>query len=458
VSTVAADMLAELQTDTPRVFACVELGAAPLRYAEADINRLDLGLIQGRLTQPIPSYSRKLEPGFGLTSTEFSIEVSDDDLSISKDVAGAAPVLVRGAAAKVRYGAAVSSITPASWVDDWTGIVADTPRMVRERVWSVKVRSNDLPLERPVVSQGWILSRSAFPLAPAASLGQMAPIVLGVHDSVGSTDEGAIPLIRVGPGVYMPSAGGIYGTDRVYVRKVLQSSGWAFSREIIDGRLYSLVRFTTDPAENADGTLDEAVEVTADVHGLTSVGDGSGTTVTDLVDQLTIVANNWWWGSWKSGAWDTTSAPIHAASWATAKAFLAAVSFGGHQGAKRLAGLSTQLPTAGNILLEWCKGVRIYPCWTGAGTIALKAKDHRNAWTYASTPWIRTEDALRPDGGEAGASLSVEYTSQRVDRASVSFLTVGGQARETLEVRDQSITGTGAPESVLAAWGRASTL
>lgn len=458
MSTVPASLQAELDADASRVFACVELGSAPLRYAEGDLDVTALGPIQGRLAGPIPPYGRKLDPSGGLAGTEISVEVTDDDLSILKDVAGSAPALVRGATAKVRIGALASSVAPADWCDDWTGIVADTPQMVGERRWSIRLRTNDLPLERPVVSPSWILSRSTFPLAPAASLGQMAPIIFGVHDSVGSTDEGAVPLIRVGPGVYLAGAAGLYGVDRVYTGKVLATQSWAFSREILDGQLYSLVRFDEDPAAGDDGSINEALEVTADLKGLTTVGDGSGSVVTDLVDQLTILAHNWWWGAWKSGAWDTTSAPIHASSWSAAKAFLAACSFGGHQGARRISGAATQLPTAGNLLLEWCKSLVLYPCWTGSGTIALRAKDHRLGWTYASTPWIRVEDVLRPEGGgEASGSISVSYPTRRVDRAAVSFLVVGGQARETLEVRDQSITGA-AGEAVLLAWGRASAL
>lgn len=457
MSTVAASLQTELDRDGARVFACVELGSAPLRYAESDADVTALGPVSGKLTSPIPAYSRGISNDYTLQSTEIAIEVSDDDLSIAMDVAGSSPALVRGATAKVRIGALTSAVAPSDWCDDWTGIIADIPQMVAERRWSIRLRTNDLPLERPVVPPNWIISRSSWPLAPAASLGQMAPIIFGVHDSVGSTDEGAVPLIRVGPGVYLAGAGGIYSVDRVYVSGDLaDAADWAFSRETIDGQLYSLVRFDPDPAVGDDGAIDETVEVTADLHGLTSVGDGSGSVVTDLVDQLTIIANNWWWGSWKSGAWDTTSAPIHSSSWTTAKAFLAAVSFGGHHGARIISGLATQLPTAGNIMQEWCASVVVYPCWTGAGTIALRAKDHRLAWTYASTPWVRPEDCLRM-GDAAESSISVEYPTRRIDRAAVSFLVVGGQARETLEVRDQAITGA-AGEAVLLAWGRASAL
>lgn len=438
---LSAAMLAELQRADPHWHWVLELGDNALRYAEGDFASTSRGHYNGQISDGagntgLQGWSRsRSDRAYSLSATPLTVTLVDSDLGIAKAVGGygSAPTIARGSAATLKL--ASPRVTPADWWTEWTGIV-ETFSMSRPRVWQFSLRPNDLPLARPFPRAEYLISRAMFPDAPRASYGQMMPIVYGEHDSTASTGSGAVEGIRVGAGIYLFS-GHALTVNRVYVDGELQDSAlWAAST-LTRGVACKVVTF------DADSDPGEAAVVTADVVA----------TLTDPVDAIEDVLDTWVYGS--------ASAPIDATSFAAVKSFLASVAGGGHVCSRRISGSATDddLPTGEQIVNEWCASLGVYATWTQAGQIALAVDDHRSGTSYP-TVVIRPEDILAFSRDAQGAhDLSVGYDVESViDRASVAFLPIAGGYRETLQVRDQSISGSAAQSQISMAWSRAQVL
>lgn len=450
---LSAAMIAAIATGD--FFWAVELGSNALRYAEGDLSSAGRGLFQGRILEPgISSWGSGMQRfQHSLEGQSISVTLADYDRAISSEVAGygSAPTLTRGSQVLIRV--CSLSVAPASWDTRWTGIL-DSYDMVAPNRWQLTFRPNDLPLTETLFPrQRWTVG-AHFPKAPASSRKLPAPLVFGIHNSVGSTGAGAVSGIRVGPGQYLFGAGGLADIWRVYVNGDLQDAAdWSWSIETIDGQSWSIVEFVEDPAVNADGAVEpDSVEVTADVDGLTSVGDGSGTVVTDPVDCLRLLLDNFVFGDWASGAWDTTSANVDTAAFSTVKTFLA----GQGQGGLKAARVIDSARRGGDELREWCYSFVVYPVWNASGQLSLKVDDPRDGATYISDPWIRREEVLAISD-DSDLEITHDVTQIR-DRVDVEFLTVGGAALQTLQARDRGISGQLSQDTRAMSWGRASAI
>lgn len=91
---------------------------------------------------------------------------------------------------------------------------------------------------------------------------------------------------------------GRYGVDILCPGK----AGWPFGAPYRDvaGRRYTLV-YLIGPA--ATGVVDGSAPLTADVQGVESVGDGSGTLLTSVYDQYRHWLINFAFGDYQAGAW-----------------------------------------------------------------------------------------------------------------------------------------------------------
>lgn len=436
-------------------FWAVELGSNALRYAEGDLSSAGRGLFQGRILDPgISSFAFGMQPfQHSLEGQSISVTLADYDRALSSEIAGsgASPTLTRGSQVLVRV--CSLSVDPASWDTRWTGIL-DTYDQVAPNRWQLTFRPNDLPLTETLFPrQRWVIGPH-FPAAPISSRALVAPLVFGIHNSVGSTGAGAVAGIRVGPGQYLFGAGGLADIWRVYVNGSLQAAAdWSWAISTVDGQSWSIVTFDTDPAINADGAVEpDSVEVTADVDGLTSVGDGSGTVITDPIDCLRLLLDNFVFGDWAMGAWDTTSAGVDTTAFATVKTFLAGQGQGGLKAARAI----DSQRRGGDELREWCSTFVVYPVWNKSGQLSLVADDSRDGASYVSDPWIRREEVLAIS--EDCDLVVTNDVSQLRDRIDVEFCAVGGATLQRLQTRDRGISGQLSQDSRAMSWGRASAI
>jgi hypothetical protein len=121
------------------------------------------------------------------------------------------------------------------------------------------------------------------------------------------------------------------------------AAGFTTSYRDINGRRYSLIYLKGTPGEVLAGTIAAAEGspgITLNVQGIETVGDGSGTLITDIHDQYLHAMQNWVLADYQSGAWlgdptfadETTLAMIDAASYASAKTAAALRVSGGYPG------------------------------------------------------------------------------------------------------------------------------
>lgn len=358
-------------------------------------------------------------------STEVSVSDSDDALSMVLE--GASGNAFRNSAATIRLGEA--SLAQADWLTCYSGRL-DSYGQSAPKTWTLSLRPNDLPLQRDSVPKG-IITASDWPRVSKDVEGKRYPIIFGKHDSVSASNQGAVPCLLVDSLLfkYVVGVGALKAVDRVYVDGV-PVAGWTASTVTVNGRLLTIVTFTA-----TQGTA----TITADVQGLTTVSDGSGTLIEDPPTVLKYLLVQFVYNDWKAGAWlaDST-APIDTTTFG--------ITYFSQRGAKasmRLAEKRQGLSAVNECLSSW----EAKAFWTTAGKIALKVEDP-TSFAYADDPFLRAEDE---------SSWSSRYpTADLIDRLVADWLpdASAGGYRQSLEVRDVSLTEE-APDALDLPWSPA---
>jgi hypothetical protein len=436
--TAAAGILAALEAGT--VYWLVEIDATGVdeRYGEANYASDEAGFYQGRLAG-IGSWTQALaDRRYAIESLSLDCKVADGDGRLSAILAGRYGNRLRNAAIAVKL--AAPDVAPADWYVAFSGLLLSY-RHEGDRVWSLRMGTNDLPLDRWVPRV--LLSRADWPTAANDIFGKSAPIVLGVFDSTDLTDKGCVPTLRVDTTVgairYLVSFGAIKAVDRVYVDGVDTAGvGWTFQVVTVNGKAFSVVEFATDPGAD--------VAVTVDCQGWTTAGDGSGTVVVEPVAQLRLVLDNVVYGDWKSGAWLTTTAPVDESLFAEVQDFLASSLSGGHESARYLGDI-----IKGRDLIDtWATSFGIRPFWTDRGKLGLSAEDHRVLIGAAY------QDEYSIEQREVTGPLVIDYdATNMLERVRISFLPnpVTGNFQYQLTVQDTSLGEVGA-DQFDADWSR----
>lgn len=429
--TASATLLTAMRQPGAMPLWVLELGtgSSKLRFCSHYYASSTDGLYHGKVLS-WGGWSRALaDRSYSLETVSTSVTIADTDKVIAALVAGGSgsSSVARGASAVIKRGD--PTVATASWYTAFSGVI-DARRLQEPDVWQLSLRPDDLSLRRPC-PRLWTIGVADWPSAPASVVGQLAPIVYGRHDSVGLSGDGAVPLIRVAPGVYLAGAGILASVDRVYVDGELQAStAWTESNPRANGRDYTVVTFTTDPGED--------VSVTADLQGLTDAGDGSGTLLTDPVDQLSNLLANFVLADWQHGTWNSASSyQIDTTSTAAAKTW---IGHRGWAGSRRIDQQSTGIA----LLNEWCATWGVYSYWSDAGKIALALDDHEDA-AYATSALGVADPEI--DGG----AVAIDYPSEQLaDRAETEV------ASQTFAVRDPyaKVGSVAAPLSVEMAWAR----
>lgn len=429
--TASATLLTAMRQPGAMPLWVLELGtgSSKLRFASHYYASTTDGLYHGKVIG-WGGWSRALaDRSYSLETVSTTVTVADTDKVIAALVAGGSgsSSVARGAAAVIKRGD--PTVATASWYTAFSGVV-DARRLQEPDVWELTLRPDDLSLRRPV-PRLWRIAIADWPGAPAASIGLLAPIIYGRHDSASLGAAGQVPLIRVGVGVYLAGAGILASVDRVYVDGDLQSSSdWTESNPRANGRDYTVVTFTTDPGDDA--------QITADLQGLTDDGDGSGSLITDPVDQLSNLLSNFVLADWQHGDWNSASSyQIDTASFTAAQTW---VSHRGWAGSRRIADTTTGVA----LLNEWCASWGIYSYWSDAGKIALALDDHEDA-AYATNALGVADPEID------GSTVSIDYPSEQLaDRAETEV------ASQLFSVRDPyaKVGSVAAPLDVQMAWAR----
>lgn len=306
-------------------------------------------------------------------AVETRVRISDTDRTIGRIVSGAYSDSVRGSTATIYL--ATPSVASSSWLTVFSGVVAKVS-FPEPFVAEVVLRVKDDQLQRV---SGKPLTRVQFPNAEAAVFDKIMPVAYGVHDaSTIQTGPGLIPCLYVDKiGFrYLVCFGKAKSVDRVYVDGAQTGSGWTTVYETVNGRICTLIDFTTD-----QGTA----EITVDVNGFESVGDGSGSTITNPATQWAHRLTNFVFGDYMSGSWASTNSLIDSTSLASAESFLTSLSAKGSD-------YDDQKRTGTDITARFATSFRMLSYWTFGGKVAIgRETPEQTPYSGTTLRWYKDE-------------------------------------------------------------------
>jgi hypothetical protein len=265
-------------------------------------------------------------------------------------------------------------------------------------------------------------------------------MIYGVHDSSG--DKGAVPAISIDVALkrFLVAVGWLKTVDRVYIAGIQQTSGFTVTHPLVNGRVYTCIDFTTTPTG----------DVTADVTGYETVGDGSGALIENEADQLKHQLINFVYEdaltTWLAGS----STPFDATTFTAAATLFTR---NGIKGSKRISGA----PRKGiELVNEWLGSTLCRAYWNHLGKICLKVEDIDAATIYP-TARIVAESGDANNFGMDQADFVVEHdTLDIVSRVETrySFREALSDYAASLMVQESGVT-FGSPDSFDQPWSYA---
>ncbi|MEY2669499.1 MAG: hypothetical protein RJA59_2137 [Pseudomonadota bacterium] len=421
---LSANLLAALQKPQAKAVRILELTLPTGTYRYSSTPLLSGGVYSDRVLGWGP-LERGVAKQPSLDPFETEVTLADTDQQLSKLIESSTGHLVRNSAAVIKL--ACEGLASGDWFTLFSGRI-EAYQQAGPLSWTVRLRPQDLPLNRESCPKP-VINRSDWPNCPAENVGLRAPIIYGKHDSVSGTNAGAVPLILVDPLAfrYLVCAGHTKAVHRVYSDGV-PVAGWSAEYRTVNGRLYTCVTFTT--------SQDDA-GVSADVEGLESTGDGTGTLLEDPPTVLKHLLVNWIYGDWKSGAWlaDST-APVDTTTFATT--FFSAR---GYSCSRRFSRVRKGIDHVN----EFLSSLEAKATWTWGGRIALLVENPAVSSIYAT--------GLVLDGRDV-QGWGLDYpTGTLIDRVDGDWLYDENADLyvQALQVRDVSLSEE-APDSVSLPW------
>lgn len=346
----------------------VALPGATLRIGNAPYTSVSDGHYHG-LGRSFGSISRSVSGRDGrLPSVQATFRFWDHDRTWQRVLTGSRAKEVRGSV--VQLFRMSPEVTSASWSKAFEG------QLVR---WAIPepfcveftARTNDEQLLR--LSRQTALDRNTWPNAIPEVYDKVAPILYGYYDaSTQQTGPGLIKALLVDRFSYryLVCAGKAKSILRVYVNGTqISSSLYTTSYITNKGRIYTTILFDDATDANSAGVASGGVSittavVTCDVHGYESVGDGSGSLITNPATQLAHFLSNFVLGDYMAGSWLSTNALIDSSLLTSEAAVMTALSAGGSfYKAERITGLDA--------IAAYCTSFERRCFWSAAFKIGL---------------------------------------------------------------------------------------
>lgn len=354
-----------------------------------------------------------------LPAVDTRVQVWDTDRTINRLVSGVNANSIRGSAATIYL--ATPTVASSSWLTVFAGKVSKVS-FPEPFVAEISLRVDDDQLQRRA---GRNLSRVDWPNAKAADVFENpAPVLYGSHDAANTqTGPGLIPTLYVDTILhrYLVCAGKAKTLTRVYVDGVQVSAATyssAFDYVTKSGRIYTCITFTSD---QGDGV------VTLDADGYESVGDGSGSVITNPATIWAHRLSNWVFGDYMTGSWLSTSSLIDSTTLSAAESYMTTMGAKGSD-------YDAERRTGYDITARYCNSWRMLTWWTLSGKIG-QGYENPFATPYAGTRWRWYRDEMGPfslveDDYSVASRITVRQTPSASDG---SFLA-------SFEVMDPSVS------------------
>lgn len=317
---------------------------------------LGVGHYDAKLLAMSPIAYQESDRSGTVPALEMTIDVADQDGSLQAIIEGTSANEIRGSSAVVYMAAKDSTINQSKWFTAFTGMVAK-PSYPGARVVRFTLRTDDIRFQRKLL-QGWRITRATWPLAKAEVMGKVAPVIYGEHSAANhQTGPGLIPTHYVDDVAfrYLVCAGKPKSIDRVYKDDVQVGAGWSVEYLTRGGRVWTVIKFTTDQGTGV---------ITVDLHGVETVGDGSGTMITNQALQHAHLLSNFCFADWTSGNWLSTHARVDSSLTGAIADFLTARAAEGSL-------VVADDRTGASVIAALCNEESIYARWTNLGKIAF---------------------------------------------------------------------------------------
>lgn len=365
----------------------------------------------GSIGRSFPERSEQLQ------SVECDIEIDDQSLWFHRLVWGSSADSIRRSPAVLYYGAV--GVSQPDWYTAFAGVI-DSWQQVGQFIWRLRLRPNDRWMNGYMADDP--INNADYPNAHKDVLGKRYPIIYGLHSSDGFGGGGFVPCYYVDTVnfKYLVCRGRAKSVDAVYsAGTVVASSDYTVSYTTKrNGKAVTEITFTADQGDN---------EITVDMHGYDSTGDGNGDLITNPADMLKHFIENWCYATYMSGAWLSGSAPLDNRSFSRAREFFSNFSF---ESARRYAGDRVRVIDAIN---NWATSNNCKMFWTNEGNLAIRINDHRPIRTYLGPEWwVRGNVEMAPGMTMAYDTLGIK------DEVTIQFLynEAGSAFKQTLKVKD----------------------
>lgn len=337
-----------------------------------------------------------------------------------------APVTVRRAS---------PDLDEADWLTRYTGILdswdwhAAAPDSV-----TLHFRQDDHPLRNsdvptvPVLASEW--GEGSY-IMPDGVTGTYAPYLYGSHHSAGVTGYGFIPLICVGQtgatGRYLTSFGRSSAKIGTWKTSDHASISGTFEVVVRGGKVFSTVNFAAG--------ITAGLQIWGDFDGYETIGDGTGTLITNPVRQLrhwlTLLYSNWRNGPWPA----LTTAPIDGPSWEACADWCDRFKI---EGSAYIGGTKDQTK-AWTVVERWLQTFPFRLVWSSEGK--LRMVNHLAALDFPGYP---SASALVFDGpahsGDRRPAVPQDVSGlARQISATHLFSAAEGQNYGSLDVQDPSV-------------------
>jgi hypothetical protein len=327
---------------------------------------------------PNPSVAKR--PG-QIATTEISVTLTDPDGTLVADLESHSsrnsPISLYSASPR---------LATTDWATVFVGVVDDW--QLGSGSVTIVGKPDQRQLLKNVPSTPLLRGDWPYPLTNNPSYGIFPPVVYGVQDSRSTTGTGMIPTICVeyndtdSRWRYIVSHGWTSAIPRVYSANVLKTltTDYTLTRVEVGGNLFTLIDWTVA------GKPAQADAVTCDVEGFETVGDGSGSTITNPVAQLRHWLTNFVFGSYRRGLWTSSSSKIDSASWSEAETFASVYAF---EGSMYIGG-TRDLRSAEDVVRTWMGSWLCFRIWWGQdGKLRIGPLSPGNR--SPSRTWLREE-------------------------------------------------------------------
>jgi len=311
--------------------------------------------------------------------------------------------------------------------------IVESVRPAGKGKWALYLRQDDSLLKTPFTKEK--ITADAWPLAHASALGKPLPVIYGSHSmkSVLGSANGmlACPYVDTTNAVFVVAAHRVKAINFVYLNGTAQTGGgvnYNIETPIVGGRQYTTLKFVsavgTDPF------------VTADVDGIETVGDGSGTLITNLADQLLHMLNNWSLGDYRSGPWLGNAAQIDAALFSSANTYIAGNYANGVGGCRRIGEVQR---SGEDEINQWAADLQVPVIWTNAGKIGPLGFQHgtQGAGIY---PTARIRESVDVIGGQIGLSSESDAYTPKMLTSSIPWVDAFGSEHFLRSQQSQDAT------------------